>query len=75
MVSSFPYSKKCKKLGYGVLICRYRALAGQCARALRLEVLLSLCHHLHPLAMTSHLLEHDDNKEVGWWAGGRTCAA
>ena len=39
-------------------------LAGQCARCLRLDVQLLAAHHLHELAVSSHLCEEEDVKEM-----------
>ncbi|GMH35477.1 hypothetical protein BSKO_03345 [Bryopsis sp. KO-2023] len=46
------------------LMDRYRALAGLCIRALRLEMICLAAHHLDELTSISHLCEEDDRREV-----------
>ena len=44
--------------------CRYRALAGQAVRALRLDMLLTLLHHLVELPRGQWLPEVDSAQDV-----------
>lgn len=46
------------------LPCRYRSLAGACARAIRLDLLLLAAHHMGALAAASHVAEPDDVRQV-----------
>ena len=43
---------------------RYRSLAGACARAIRLDLLLLAAHHAGILAASSHVCEPDDVRQV-----------
>lgn len=47
-----------------LLINRYRALAGLCIRALRLEMMCLAAHHLFELTSISHLCEDNDRTEM-----------
>lgn len=40
--------------------CRCKALAGLCLRTLRMELQLVVAYSLHGLALTSHLVEPED---------------
>jgi hypothetical protein len=46
------------------LCCRYRSLAGQCTRALRLDLLLLVAHHMLSLGGSSHICDEEDAKDV-----------
>ncbi|GAX74536.1 hypothetical protein CEUSTIGMA_g1985.t1 [Chlamydomonas eustigma] len=50
--------------GVTLLVERYRAVSGLCARMIRLELQLQVVHLLHPLGRASHLCEGDEAKEV-----------
>ena len=43
---------------------RYRSLAGQCTRALRLDLLLLVAHHMMSLGGSSHICDEEDAKDV-----------
>jgi hypothetical protein len=69
-----------------VIPARFKSLAGQCARCLRLDAQLLVAYHLHELAVSSHLCEEEDVKELHpaigalarWgarWRGGARRAA
>lgn len=47
-----------------LLTNRYRALAGLCIRALRLEMICLAAHHLFELTSISHLCEDNDRTEM-----------
>jgi hypothetical protein len=47
-----------------VTVDRYRSLAGACARAIRLDLLLLAAHHMGSLAAASHVAEPDDVRQV-----------
>ena len=65
--------------GLAHLADRYRALAGQCARALRLDLLLLVLHHLQQLPRSSYVCQGEEEaREVdecvaalARWAGRR----
>ncbi|KAK9815816.1 hypothetical protein WJX72_010122 [[Myrmecia] bisecta] len=54
----------CLTEGLAHLMDRYRALAGHCLRALRLEMHLLLIHYLQELPHSSYVCEEEDTKEV-----------
>lgn len=67
--------------GLAHLADRYRALAGQCARALRLDLLLLVLHHLQQLPCSSYVCQSEEEaREVdecvaalSRWAGMAWC--
>ena len=44
--------------------CRYRALAGQCVRSLRLEMHLLVLYHMQDLPLSNYACEEDESKDV-----------
>lgn len=58
----------------GFMMDRCKSLAGQCVRALRLEMITLPCWHLHHLALISHLCDEDDVREIHACVGAFTRA-
>ena len=44
--------------------CRYRAVAGQCLRALRIEMHVLTMYHLQDLAQSTYACEEDESRDV-----------
>jgi hypothetical protein len=44
--------------------CRYRAVAGQCIRSLRIEMHLLVLYHMQDLPLSNYACEEDESKDV-----------
>lgn len=52
--------------------CRYRALAGQCLRSLRIEMHLLVLYHLQDLTLSNYACEEEESKDVDDCVGALT---
>ncbi|KAL0041965.1 hypothetical protein WJX79_010411 [Trebouxia sp. C0005] len=57
-------SAVCLTEGLTHLMNRYRALAGQCIRSLRLEMHLLVLYHMQDLPLSNYACEEDESKDV-----------